>query len=402
MFVDEKWRKLYSNRLTAGLSQEIFGARRPRVQVIMEFSSYHQYCRARTREAVRKKGGKILYELSLINSLAVELPANGLLELIPEAEPSVVWPDVTARCCLDVAVPATGAARAHRYGLTGKGVTVAVIDTGIDPHPDLVQPESRLSSWHDLVAGRPEPYDDDGHGTHVAGIIAGNGFASKGKYVGVAPAARLVGVKVLDKDGGSPISRVIAGIQWVVENKKNLQIQIINLSLGAPAERGYRKDPLSRAVEEAWRRGLVVCVAAGNQGPDERTITTPGINPSVITVGSIDDQRTIPRLDDVMTDHSGRGPTVDELLKPDLVAPGAKITSLKPGGDYVAHTGTSMATPMVAGAAALILQKHPEFRPDQVKRLLLQTAEDRGYPPAVQGAGYLDLVKALGLPPEEA
>src|SRR5690606_17662424 len=181
---------------------------------------------------------------------------------------------------------------------------------------------------------RAESYDDDGHGTHVAGIIAGNGFASGGKDVGVAPGARLVGVKVLDQDGGSPISRVIAGIQWVVENRKNLKIQIINLSLGAPAEKGYRKDPLSQAVEEAWRRGLVVCVAAGNRGPEEGTITTPGINPSVITVGSIDDQRTIPRLDDVMTDHSGRGPTVDELVKPDLVAPGARITSLKPGGEY--------------------------------------------------------------------
>ncbi|NLW09474.1 MAG: S8 family peptidase [Firmicutes bacterium] len=402
MFVDERWQRLYSNRLTASLSWEIFSARRARVQVIMEFSSYHQYCRSRTREAVRKQGGKILYELSLINSIAAELPANGLLELIPEAEPAVVWPDVTARSCLDVAVPASGAARAHRYGLTGKGVTVAVIDTGIDPHPDLVRPESRLAGWHDLVAGKPEPYDDDGHGTHVAGIIAGNGFASGGKYVGVAPGSLLVGVKVLDQDGGGPISRVIAGIQWVVENRKNLNIRVINLSLGAPAEKGYKKDPLSRAVEEAWRRGLVVCVAAGNRGPGEGTITTPGINPSVITVGSIDDQRTIPRLDDVMTDHSSRGPTVDELVKPDLVAPGARITSLKPGGEYTALTGTSMATPMVAGAAALILQKHPGFRPEQVKRLLLETAEDRGYHPLVQGAGYLDLVKALGLPPEEA
>lgn len=401
MFLEEKWRQLYGDRLTTSLSEEIFKAHRPQVQVIMEFPSYHRYCRIRTREAVREQGGKILYELPLINSIAVGVPVDGLLELIPEAEPAIVWPDVTARSCLDVAVPAAGAARAHRYGLTGKGITVAVIDTGIDPHPDLVQPESRLSGWRDFVAGRTEPYDDAGHGTHVAGIIAGNGFSSGGKYVGVAPGALLAGVKVLDQDGGSPISRVIAGIQWVVENKKDLKIEVINLSLGAPAEKGYQKDPLSRAVEEAWRRGFVVCVAAGNRGPNEGTINTPGINPSVITVGSIDDQRTIPRLDDVMTDHSSRGPTVDELLKPDLVAPGARITSLKPGGEYTTLTGTSMATPMVAGAAALVLQKNPKFRPEQVKRLLLKTAEDRGYHPSAQGAGYLDLVQALELPPEE-
>ena len=155
-------------------------------------------------------------------------------------------------------------------GLTGKGVTVAVIDTGIDPHPDLVRPESRLAGWHDLVAGKPEPYDDDGHGTHVAGIIAGNGFASGGNMWGVAPGSLLVGVKVLDQDGGGPISRVIAGIQWVVENREKPEYQSNQPFPGRAGGKGYKKDPLSRAVEEAWRRGLVVLRGRRQPGPRRR------------------------------------------------------------------------------------------------------------------------------------
>lgn len=399
MFSEEKWRRLYGNRLSARLNKEIFTAHRPKVQVIMEFCSFRRYCRIRIRQAILNMGGKILHELPLIKSIAVELPSEALLEVVPEAEPDVVWPDVTAHPCLNVAAPAVGAVCAHHHDLTGAGVTVAVIDSGIDPHPDLIEPESRLTGWRDFVANRPEPYDDEGHGTHVAGIIAGNGFSSDGKYVGIAPEANLVGVKVLEDNGGGPISRVIAGLQWVVEKKRELAIRIVNLSLGAAAEKGYRTDPLSRAVAESRRRGLVICAAAGNEGPKEGTITTPGISPYAITVGSIDDKRTVTRIDDVMADHSSRGPTVDELSKPDLVAPGAGITSLKPGGEYIALSGTSMATPMVAGAAALILQKKPRLRPERVKKLLLDTAEDRGYDRLVQGAGYLDLNRALELPP---
>lgn len=398
MLSEEKWRRLHGHRLTAGLSREIFMNQRPEVRVILEFCSYRRYCLIRTRQAVLELGGKILHELPLINSIAVELPSAALLELIPEAEPEVVWPDLTVYPCLNVAAPAVGAVYAHRHGITGAGVTVAVIDSGIAPHPDLTKPESRLIGWRDLVANRPEPYDDEGHGTHVAGIIAGNGFSSGGKYAGIAPEANLVGVKVLGENGVGPVSRVIAGLQWVVEKSKELGIRVVNLSLGAAAEKGYRTDPLSRAVAESWRRGLIVCAAAGNNGPKEGTITTPGISPYAITVGSIDDKRTVSRSDDVIADHSSRGPTVDELAKPDLVAPGAGITSLKPDGGYVALSGTSMATPMVSGAVALILQKYPRFHPAQVKRLLLSTAEDRGYDRMVQGVGYLDIGRALDLP----
>lgn len=396
MISQQKRRRIVARRLSPSLAQEVLAApNKEMVQVIMEFLSLRSCRSEHLRELIRSEGGRIVYELPLINSLAVELPSEALLKVIPEAKVKMVWPDVKAQPCLDVAVPATGAAEAHQAGLTGKGVVIAVIDTGIAPHADLMKPEPRIVGWCDLVNGKPEPYDDEGHGTHVAGIIAGNGYESGGKYTGVAPDALLVGVKVLDSKGSGPISRVIAGIQWVVDHKEEYRIKAINLSLGAPPEEGYRTDPASKAVNAAWQAGLLVCAAAGNAGPRQRTITTPGISPMIITVGSISDQGTIPREDDVINDFSSRGPTIDRLPKPDLVAPGSDITSLKAGGGYVAQSGTSMATPMVTGAAALLWEEKPSLTPDRIRELLVSTAEDRGYNKLIQGAGYLNVKAAL-------
>ncbi|HHW12178.1 MAG TPA: S8 family peptidase [Firmicutes bacterium] len=389
-------KRTIAHRLSPTLAQTVLnGSKQEPIQVIMEFPTLRSCRSQRVREMILKEGGRIVYELPLINSLAVELPSEALLKVIPEARVKMVWPDANAAPCLDVAVPAVGADQAHRAGLTGKGVVVAVIDTGIAPHPDLMKPEPRIVGWHDLVNGKSEPYDDEGHGTHVAGIIAGNGYESGGKYTGVAPGALVVGVKVLDHRGSGPISRVIAGIQWVVEHKEEYRIKILNLSLGAPPEEGYRTDPASKAVEAAWRAGLLVCAAAGNLGPRQRTITTPGISPWALTVGSINDQGTIPREDDEINDFSSRGPTIDRLAKPDLVAPGANITSLKVDGGYMAQSGTSMATPVVAGAAALLWEKNPALTPNRVRELLVTTAEDRGYSRLIQGAGYLNISAAL-------
>lgn len=396
MVSQERWKRRIGRKLSPRLAQEVFAEKTKKtVQVIMEFPALRSCRTTRIKDLILKAGGTIVYELPLINSLAVELPTERLAQVIPSIKAKMVWPDVQVCPCLDVAVPAIGADQAHRQGLTGKGIVIAVLDTGIDPHPDLTKPTSRIVGWHDFVNRKSEPYDDEGHGTHVAGIIAGNGYEEDGKYAGVAPDALLVGLKVLDEMGSGPISRVIAGIQWVVEHKDEYRIKAINLSLGAAPEEGYRTDPASKAVNAAWKAGILVCAAAGNSGPKQRTITTPGISPLIITVGSIDDQGTVPRGDDEISDFSSRGPTIDRLPKPDLVAPGAEINSLKLGGGYVAHSGTSMATPVVTGSAALLWEKAPGLTPAQIKKLLVATAEDRGYNQQIQGAGYLNLTAAL-------
>jgi serine protease AprX len=337
--------------------------------------------------------GKINLELKLIPSLAVELSHSALEEIARSRWVKRIWFDAPVKVCLDVAVPAIGGAGAQKNGATGAGVVVAVIDTGIFPHPDLINPENRIIAWNDLIGKNESPYDDDGHGTHVAGIIAGNGGLSRGRFTGIAPQALLVGVKALDKTGTGEVSTVISGIEWCLKQRSALNIKIINLSLGTTAQESFRTDPLCRALSTAWREGIVVCTAAGNQGPDSGTITSPGINPLIITVGNINDQQTLSGTDDQIDNSSSRGPTIDNIVKPDLLAPGTKITSLGNKRDYRTLSGTSMATPLVSGAAAIILQKWPSLRPDQVKHTLVKNSRDLGLNPNLQGAGIIDLEK---------
>lgn len=397
--VDMEWLKGLEDKVAPRVLKLLGMIKKPeeKIKVIIEFEDSNQYKRNRVRQSLRKMGGAVTCELPLINAISVELPAKALKDLVPAHKPKMIWHDHDVRCSLDIAVPTIHGDVANKSGYTGKGVTVAVVDTGIDPHPDLVKPHSRIVGWKDFVNKKRRPYDDNGHGTHVAGIAAGNGSQSGGKYVGVAPEARLVGIKVLDQDGGGNASHVVSGIQWAVKNRRRFNIRVMNLSLGAPAEEGYLHDPISRAVENAWDKGIAVCVAAGNEGPDASTISTPGIAPSVITVGNMNDEGTTLRQDDKIADSSSRGPTIDKMTKPDILAPGTNITSLKNGGGYIAHSGTSMATPMVSGAAALIIQQQPKLAPADVKKTLLASAEDRSLPADAQGSGYLDLTAPLGL-----
>lgn len=397
--LEQEWLKSHEDKLTPKVRAALSSLTDPeeKIKVIIEFEDRHQYGRNRVRRAIRKLGGTVCCELPLVNSLAVEIPAGALQEFIPNHHPKMIWADSKVKGQMDVAVPTIHGDVAYQNDYTGKGVVVAVIDTGIDPHPDLTEPRNRIVGWKDFVNNKRRPYDDNGHGTHVAGIIAGNGRQSGGKYRGVAPEARLVGVKVLDEEGSGSASQVIAGVQWVVQNRRRYRIRVVNMSMGATAEEGYLDDPISQAVEAAWASGLTVCVAAGNEGPKGGTIATPGIAPSVITVGNMDDQETVERNDDEVADSSSRGPTIDQLAKPDILAPGTNIMSLKNGGGYIAHSGTSMATPMVSGAVALLLQQNPRLTPPDIKAKLMAAAENRNLPADAQGAGYLDLLQPLGL-----
>lgn len=351
---------------------------------------------------VEANEGTVHHEMRLVPSIVVEMPYSAIQMMVLSPHVRKIWHDTRVSALLNIAVPTVGGSKAHDLGFTGKDVTVAVIDTGIFPHPDLIYPENRIVGWHDLLNDRQSPYDDNGHGTHVTGIIAGNGTASRGKYTGMAPDAKLVGIKALDKDGGGNTSDVITALEWCIQNRETYNIKAINLSLGAAAQDSYSQDPLCRAVSAAWNSGMVVCVAAGNDGPDAGTINTPGINPKAITVGNLDDNRTTDATDDALSDSSSRGPTVDNLVKPDLLAPGTNIMSLRVGGGYRALTGTSMATPMATGAVAQILQQSPTLKPDQVKSQILKNARDLGLESNFEGSGALNMEGVFEQPQKEA
>ena len=304
--------------------------------------------------------------------------------------------------------------QAWLQGATGRGVTVAILDSGVATDPDLVQPTNRILASVNFADQRVTR-DPGGHGTHVAGIVAGNGTRSAGEFVGIAPDANIVDVRVLDSSGSGRISSVVRGIEWVVAHQAAYQIRVINLSLGAPVTVSYRTDPLSAAVEIAWQRGLVVVAAAGNTGPQRDTVVSPGTDPYVITVGATDDAGTVSRGDDTLAPFSAWGAS-DGNAKPDLVAPGRRIVSLRVpgsaldtlfpdrvvtaqnGATYIRLTGTSMSTPVVSGAVALLLERRPDLTPDQVKALLTQTAQPYGVAlpdPSADGSGLLDVAAAL-------
>jgi serine protease AprX len=330
----------------------------------------------------------------------------------------------------------TGGLMVNRsMGLTGKGIGIAVIDSGVAQwHDDLTNKTSswfpygnqRVKAFVDFVNGQTTPYDDEGHGTHVAGIIAGNGTDSGGKQVGVAPDASLIVLKVLDENGGGTISNIIAALDWVLANRTKYNIRVVNMSVGAGVTESYWTDPLTLAAKRVVDAGVVVVGAAGNAGKNGNgktqygAIVAPGNAPWVLTVGASSHQGTAGRGDDVMASFSSRGPTnKDFTAKPDLVAPGTGTVSLSdpwgsfykskakyllngtvstPYKPYLTLSGTSMAAPVVAGTVALMLQANPSLTPNAVKAILQYTAQAYpDYDALTQGAGFLNAVGAVRL-----
>lgn len=252
----------------------------------------------------------------------------------------------------------------------GKGITAAVMDTGLAPHPDFT---GRVLAFKDCVNQKMKMYDDSGHGTHVAGILAGDGKVSGGVLAGMAPEASLVIVKVLDRDGNGTMGQIEAGIRWIMENHRRYRIRIVNISMGAKAGVHPDKDVrIVRMVEELWNQGLVVVVSAGNYGPGKGTISVPGTSRKVITTGAME-------CESRQKECSGQGPTVDCIVKPDVVAPGYYIISAsnlyrEQKKAYTVKSGSSMATPVVAGAAALVLSKYPDMGNVEMKLKLRETS----------------------------
>jgi serine protease AprX len=389
-------------------------------------------------DLVTKLGGKRGRKLNLISGQVVELPNFVLRKLANDpAVASIHWDRDTTGEMNRAAVVEGARAVQEELGYDGAGVGVAVLDSGIAAwHDDLTYQGSnvkvkvvggqRLVKFVDFVNGRLTPYDDNGHGTHVAGIIAGNGFDTKGARAGMAPAADLVSLKVLSEHGSGRISDVIAALDWVLTNRTLYNIRVINLSVGASITESYMTDPLTLAAKRCVDAGLVVVTAAGNIGKNPITgkaqyggITAPGNAPWVLTVGAYSHEGTINRMDDKIAGYSSRGPTaVDFLAKPDVVATGTGIVSLAVPGSwmytakaayllngtvktankpYLSLTGTSMASPIVAGTVALMIQANPKLTPNLVKAIIEYTSQNYRYDALTQGAGFLNTKGAVDL-----
>ena len=272
--------------------------------------------------------------------------------------------------------------RAYKAGLSGKRLTVAVMDTGAAPHPDF---SNRIVAFRDFCGKRISMYDDNGHGTHVAGIIGGNGSRSKDdrgryRYAGIAPKVEYVILKVLDQKGNGVTSHVLEGVDWLLHNREKYGIRILNISVGMlPSAGKIEREALLYAVDAVWDSGIAVISAAGNNGPGENTVTIPGISRKVITVGSLDDE-VVPteRAGKLMKGYTGFGPTECCIVKPEILAPGTNITSCAKDGTYTVKSGTSMAAPVVSGALALALERHPDWLPADLKLRLYESAYPRG------------------------
>ena len=329
------------------------------------------------------------YTYELMPCVATEVLPNQIDDLVANPAVERIWYDMPVHVLLDVSVPRIRADKVWAKGDKGAGVKVAILDTGCDMnHPDL---KGRVKVSTDF-SGKGTAQDGNGHGTHVAGIIAGSGAASNGKYRGVAPRSDLYIAKVLDDGGRGRMSNVMAGLDWAVSQK----VQVVNLSLGSDLSCDGT-DALSEACDAAVGKGIVVVVAAGNSGPMSRTVGAPGCAREVITIGASDDA-------DKVASFSSRGPTSDGRVKPDVVLPGVNIISARAAGTtlgsgqvdeyYTSLSGTSMATPHAAGVTALLLAANPALTPHQVEDIFKATAVDLNLNLNTQGSGRVDAFAA--------
>jgi serine protease AprX len=391
--------------------------------------------------AVLALGGTVERELSIISGFEATVPGNrlgalrsatGVLEVVENAEVTLTSTEVDNQVGLNgslqrITHEMTGASAMWDAGYTGAGVDVAIIDSGVVP-VDGLRTAGKVVHGPDLSfegltcdrsGCRPGPaatLDTYGHGTHMAGIIAGRddaapgtvNSASTGDFVGVAPDARIVSIKVADAQGRTDVSQAIAAIDWVIQHKNanGMNIRVLNMSFGTDGVQSYQLDPLAYAAEQAWHKGIVVVVAAGNSGYGSAKLNNPAYDPYVIAVGGADGLGTATTDDDIVPSWSASG---DGTRNPDVVAPGQSVVSLRvpnsqldaaypgarTGERFFRGTGTSQSAAVVSGAAALLLEQRPELTPDQVKALLTGSARQLPSADAIaQGSGLIDLSAA--------
>ncbi len=380
---------------------------------------------------VRAYGGRVGRSLPIINGVALDVPNAMLPALASNTAVERISADRPVGGANERTSATVGASEVRQQlGYDGTGIGVAVIDSGAAAaHDDLREigtDNQRVDGFVDFVNGQSAAYDDYGHGTHVAGTIAGDGYDAGGAQAGIAPGVRLFVLKVLDQNGRGHMSDVIAALDYVVTHKDEFHIRVVNLSVATGVYESYNTDPLTLAAKQAVSAGLVVVAAAGNNGrdslgsPQYAGVTAPGNAPWVLTVGASSHMGTPDRADDTMAAFSSRGPgAIDYRAKPDLVAPGVGTESLTDPSSalyvsptaalisgtvptayfpYMSLSGTSMSAPVVTGTVALMLQANPSLTPNAVKGILQYTAQQyAGYDALTQGAGFLNAKGAVEL-----
>lgn len=337
---------------------------------------------------------KILNEFGFLNMLYVSGNIHTICKISKYECVKFVSSHTQVNALVNVAKKAI---RFQNSTLTGKGVGICYIDTGIHPHLDFCFGRNRIVKFVDLINGRKNPYDDNGHGTFVCGVGSGNGLVSNYKYMGFAPNSNIISVKALDKNGEASANKILEAMQWVYNHKKEFDIKVVCMSFGS--EPLGPNDPIMKGAEMLWKSGICVVAAAGNSGPEYETIKSPGISPKIITVGGMNDNR----FDDETFNNnffeiakfSSRGPAM-KRFKPDLVAPSVDINSCQNGTSFYSKlSGTSVATPMIAGICALAYEKNKRYSPDLIKKLLLQSCMPITFNKNYEGYGLLNAEKFL-------
>ena len=343
------------------------------------------------KKVLKKAGIKECYDYPFISAMGVQLSDNQIINLTKNNDVKYISSGSRVFAQIGVSKKIMHINKFYDESIFGKSCSVAIIDTGINPHLDFCVPNQRIIKFVDLIEGRAEPYDDNGHGSFVAGIACGNGIASGRKFAGIATQSNIIAIKALEKTGDAGAFKILEAMQWVYDNRRKFNIRVVCMSFGS-SPLGER-DPLLLGAEALWNAGVVVVAAAGNSGPEDRSIKSPGVSNRIITVGGLSDNRDELGGFDMklfeVAEFSSRGPA-GCYLKPDLIAPATNITGVNKLGGYQKMSGTSVATPMIAGIACLIIDKNPDITPDQLKVRLVRScrsiAKNRNY----EGFGWFD------------
>ncbi len=344
----------------------------------------------KARRYFEKRNVKILKEYQFLNLFCLDATLNDVYDFARMPFVKYIAHSSKVQSFCNVARKIMGV---DDIEYAGDNITVAIIDTGICPHLDFTLGKNRIKKFVDFVHKQKMPYDDNGHGTFVTGVLCGSGIMSFGKYSGFAKNADIISIKALDQNGEASATTILDAVEWVYKNQRKYDIRVVCMSFGS--EPLGHNDPIMRGAEKLWNSGIVVVAAAGNSGPEYYTIKSPGISSKIITVGGFDDNRIGDTFNEnffEIAPFSSRGPAFSRI-KPDVVAPSVDIVSCGRHSDYVTLSGTSVSAPMIAGICALILQKYPHLKPDQVKRVLLQSSKGITHNRNIEGMGYPVLKK---------